>query len=209
MISIEMFYHKDEYFHYFITDIVYVVDISGSLTQADLNYSAEFLHDVTEHLTIGSSDIQISIVTFSSASNVRYDFNGLTTLSDVLTSLLRLTSLTTDGGTKTYLALNDSYDLLTSPSSGMRTGVNKTVVVLTDGKSDNLLYTRAAAENLHQNGVEVFSVGVGTEVSDDTTELNAIASDPDSYYQHAIDNFIYLCNMIPTLAVKLGKYVCY
>lgn len=190
-----------------ITDIVYVIDISGSLSQSDLNYSVEFLHDITEYLTIGSSDIQISIVTFSSVSTILYDFNNLTTLSDVLTSLLNLKSLTTSGGTKTYLALNDSYDLLTSPSSGMRTDINKTVVVLTDGRSDNLLYTRAAAENLHQNGMEVFSVGVGTEVSYDKTELNVIASDPDSYYQHDIDNFTYLCNMIPTLAVKLGKAI--
>ncbi|XP_062580699.1 collagen alpha-1(XIV) chain-like [Saccostrea cucullata] len=184
-------------------DIVYVIDISGSLSQSDLNYSVDFLDDITRYLAIDSSNSKISIVTFSSVSTVQNDFNSLSSQSDVLNALQNLKSLTTAGGTKTYLALNDSYDLLTSGSGGMRSGVNKTVVVLTDGKSDNLLYTQAAADNLHNNGIEVFSVGVGSDFTYDTTELNAIASDPDSYYQYAIENFTYLCNVVPALAVKL------
>lgn len=189
----------------YITDVVFVIDISGSLTQENLNYSVDFLYDVTEFLTIGPSDIKISIVTFSNTSVVRHDFNSLSTQSDVLSALQSLKSLTTAGGTKTYLALNESHGLLTQAPSGTRSGVNKTVVVVTDGRSDNLLLTRASATTLHNDGIEVFSVGVGIEVYYDKTELFAIASDPDSYYQHDMVNFIHLCNMVPTLASKLGK----
>ncbi|XP_022327611.2 uncharacterized protein LOC111126950 [Crassostrea virginica] len=184
-------------------DVVFVIDISGSLSQENLNYSVDLLYDVTEFLTIGPSDIKISIVTFSNTSVVRHNFNNLSTQSDVLSALQSLKSLTTAGGTKTYLALDESHDLLTQASSGMRSGANKTVVVLTDGRSDNLLLTRASATTLHNDGIEVFSVGVGTEVFYDKTELYAIASDPDSYYQHDMENFIHLCNMVPTLVSKL------
>lgn len=190
---------------FFLADVVFIIDTSGSLNQTDLEYSIDFLYDVTEFLTIGPSDIKISIVTFSNVSIVQHNFNSLSNKSDVLTALQNLKSITTAGGTKTYEALNDANSLFTSASSGRRTGVNQTVVVLTDGKSDNLLSTRAAADALHLQGIEVFSVGVGSEVVDDKTELYAIASDPDSYYQHDIENFIHLCNVVPTLAVKLGK----
>lgn len=189
----------------FLTDVVYIIDTSGSLNQTDLEYSLDFLYDVTNFLTIGSSDIKISIVTFSNVSIVQHDFNSLSDKDAVLAALVNLKSIKTAGGTKTYEALNDSNSLFTSASSGRRTGVNQTVVVLTDGKSDNLLSTRAAADTLHIQGIEVFSVGVGSEVVDDKTELYAIATDPDSYYQHDIENFIHLCNVVPTLALKLGK----
>lgn len=189
----------------FLADVVFIIDTSGSLNQTDLEYSIDFLYDVTNFLTIGPSDIKISIVTFSNVSIVQHDFNSLSSKSEVLAALQSLKSITTAGGTKTYAALNDSNSLFTSASSGRRTGVNQTVVVLTDGKSDNLLSTRAAADALHLQGIEVFSVGVGSEVVDDKTELYAIASDPDSYYQHDIENFIHLCNVVPTLALKLGK----
>lgn len=189
----------------FLTDVVYIIDTSGSLNQTDLEYSLDFLYDVTNFLTIGSSEIKISIVTFSNVSIVQHDFNSLSDKAAVLAALENLKSITTAGGTKTYEALNDANNLFTSASSGRRTGVNQTVVVLTDGKSDHLLSTRAAADTLHFQGIEVFAVGVGSEVVDDKTELYAIASDPDSYYQHDIENFIHLCNVVPTLALKLGK----
>lgn len=201
MLQIRFLFTRD----LFLADVVYIIDTSGSLNQTDLEYSLDFLYDVTNFLTIGSSDIKISIVTFSNVSIVQHDFNSLSDKDAVLAALVNLKSIKTAGGTKTYEALNDSNSLFTSASSGRRTGVNQTVVVLTDGKSDNLLSTRAAAENLQSQGIEVFSVGVGSEVVDDKTELYAIATDPDSYYQHDIENFIHLCNVVPTLALKLGK----
>lgn len=201
MLQIRFLFTRD----LFLADVVYIIDTSGSLNQTDLEYSLDFLYDVTNFLTIGSSDIKISIVTFSNVSIVQHDFNSLSDKDAVLAALVNLKSIKTAGGTKTYEALNDSNSLFTSASSGRRTGVNQTVVVLTDGKSDNLLSTRAAADTLHIQGIEVFSVGVGSEVVDDKTELYVIASDPDSYYQHDIENFIHLCNVVPTLALKLGK----
>lgn len=201
MLQIRFLFTRD----LFLADVVYIIDTSGSLNQTDLEYSVDFLYDVTNFLTIGSSDIKISIVTFSNVSIVQHDFNSLSDKDAVLAALVNLKSIKTAGGTKTYEALNDSNSLFTSASSGRRTGVNQTVVVLTDGKSDHLLSTRAAADTLHFQGIEVFAVGVGSEVVDDKTELYAIASDPDSYYQHDIENFIHLCNVVPTLALKLGK----
>lgn len=201
MLQIRFLFTRD----LFLADVVYIIDTSGSLNQTDLEYSVDFLYDVTDFLTIGSSDIKISIVTFSNVSIVQHDFNSLSDKAAVLAALVNLKSITTAGGTKTYEALNDANNLFTSASSGRRTGVNQTVVVLTDGKSDNLLSTRAAADTLQFQGIEVFAVGVGSEVVDDKTELYAIASDPDSYYQHDIENFIHLCNVVPTLALKLGK----
>lgn len=201
MLQIRFLFTRD----LFLADVVYIIDTSGSLNQTDLEYSVDFLYDVTNFLTIGSSDIKISIVTFSNVSIVQHDFNSFSDKAAVLAALVNLKSITTAGGTKTYEALNDANNLFTSASSGRRSGVNQTVVVLTDGKSDNLLSTRAAADTLQFQGIEVFAVGVGSEVVDDKTELYAIATDPDSYYQHDIENFIHLCNVVPTLALKLGK----
>ena len=66
---------------------------------------------------------------------------------------------------------------------------------------------QAAADNLRSTHpvIEVFTVGIGSELLTYPADLENIANDPDSYYLHYMEDFLYLCNLVPTIVPKLGK----
>ncbi|WAR30023.1 MATN1-like protein [Mya arenaria] len=72
----------------------------------------------------------------------------------------------------------DAYTTIFNQNNGDRPGIPNIAIVVTDGRSTNRPNTLAEAQKLRNSGVQVFAVGVGGGV--DTSELNAIASDPDS-----------------------------
>ena len=63
------------------------------------------------------------------------------------------------------------------------------VVVLTDGVSNSPTGTISSAYALHTKDVTVFAAGVGDQVN--TSELEAIASDPDCNHLVLLPNFDY------------------
>ena len=103
----------------------------------------DFLSNITDYLTIGNTETQISMVTFSNETVERWDLNDHLTKSSLLSEISNLkTIITPCCGTKTYDALDYVTNTLLTTGKGLRTNVNTTVVVLTDGKSDNLLLTQ-------------------------------------------------------------------
>lgn len=189
-------------------DVVYVMDRSGSVREADFDESVDFVYNVTEYLAIGTSEMQVSIVIFSSSHSEKFDLNDFTTKSDLLNAIKNLRGTTTTGKTYTYDAIDYVRDNSFTSAKGGRSGANRTVVILTDGLSNNITRTITAADELRSGlGAEVFAIGIGSTVSKSNDELRGIASDPDSYYVHYIDTFIYLCNLIPALVPKLDSTV--
>lgn len=181
------------------------MDRSGSVKEADFDESVDFVYNVTEYLAIGTSEMQVSIVIFSSSHSEEFDLNDFTSKSDLLNAIKNLRGTRTTGKTYTYDAIDYVKDNSFTSAKGGRSGANRTVVILTDGLSNNFTRTVTAADELRAGlGAEVFAIGIGSTVSKSNDELKGIASDPDSYYVHYIDTFVYLCNLIPALVPKLG-----
>lgn len=181
------------------------MDRSGSVKEADFDESVDFVYNVTEYLAIGTSEMQVSIVIFSSSHSEEFDLNDFTTKADLLNAIKNLRGTRTTGKTYTYDAIDYVRENSFSSAKGGRSGANRTVVILTDGLSNNFTRTVTAADELRAGlGAEVFAIGIGSTVSKSNDELKGIASDPDSYYVHYIDTFVYLCNLIPALVPKLG-----
>ena len=65
------------------------------------------------------------------------------------------------------------------------------LIVLTDGRSTDKQATLAAAAELHKTNVNVFAIGVGSNV--DQAELEAIASKPQNVFN--VQNFDALDNI--------------
>ncbi|XP_062568238.1 uncharacterized protein LOC134230425 [Saccostrea cucullata] len=184
------------------------MDKSGSVKETDFDESVDFVYNVTEYLAIGSSDMQVSIVVFSSSYTEEFDLNDHTTKSDLLNAIKNLRGTRTTGRTYTYDAIDYVREYSFTSAKGGRTGANRTVVILTDGLSNNGTRTITAADNLRTEvGAEVFAIGIGSTVSKSNEELKGIANDPDSYYVHYIDTFVYLCNLVPALVPKLDSTV--
>lgn len=189
-------------------DVVYVMDRSGSVKEADFDESVDFVYNVTEYLAIGTSEMQVSIVIFSSSHSEEFDLNDFTSKADLLNAIKNLRGTRTTGKTYTYDAIDYVKDTSFTSAKGGRSGANRTVVILTDGLSNNFTRTVTAADELRAGlGAEVFAIGIGSTVSKSNDELKGIASDPDSYYVHYIDTFVYLCNLIPALVPKLDSTV--
>lgn len=189
-------------------DVVYVMDRSGSVKEADFDESVDFVYNVTDYLAIGTSEMQVSIVIFSSSHTEEFDLNDFTTKADLLNAIKNLRGTRTTGKTYTYDAIDYVKDNSFTSAKGGRSGANRTVVILTDGLSNNFTRTVTAADELRAGlGAEVFAIGIGSTVSKSNDELKGIASDPDSYYVHYIDTFVYLCNLIPALVPKLDSTV--
>lgn len=190
---------------YVFSDIVFVVDRSGSLTSDDINGTIDFIYNVTSYLDIGSDNVKISIVSFNDEVHTEIKFNDYSTKEELLIAIANLKGMSTNGGTYTYDALNHVRNS-TLTSDGARDDAEKLVVVMTDGASIDLVATIAMADKLRSDlSAELFSIAVGSKP--DQIEIDGIANDPDNYYVHSVSDFLYLCNMIPSLVLKLGRYL--
>lgn len=113
-----------------------------------------------------------------------------------------------EGGTNTAEALEFVGSNSFQAVNGGRRDANRTVVLLTDGESANPTNTVHQAELLKASkNVQIFALGIGTAVSGGNNEIRGIASDPDSYFVQNVDSFLYLCNLVPAMVPKLGRYL--
>lgn len=69
------------------------------------------------------------------------------------------------GGTNTSFGLKFVRDNSFKPQNGARTNATKIVIVITDGQSADSAATKHEAQLLHHQGVLVYAVGVGSDVS--------------------------------------------
>ncbi|VDI82439.1 Hypothetical predicted protein [Mytilus galloprovincialis] len=185
-----------------LKDVVYVIDRSGSVTESNFNEAVNFIYMVTEYLTIGNDAIMVSIVTYSDSNRLEFAFNAYSTNTSLLAAINSLSGTVTTGSTHTGEALQYVQSNILQISNGARTGVDKVVVVLTDGASNGVIDPGTAADSLRSEGVEVFAVGIGTS---HLNELQDIANDPASYHVMYVSEFIYLCGLIPALVPKLDS----
>lgn len=193
---------------FYISDVVFVVDTSGSIAQSDFDMAIDFLYDVVNTLTIGTADVQISVVTFSDTTVDQFDLNHYTIKANLLAAITALkSSITTLGGTFTADALNYVQGTSFTATHGKRGAADSIVVVMTDGLSSNTLNTKNAAENIRSTITDsiIYALGVGSALSSTTQELLYIINDTDTSRVLYTSSFVYICNLVPSIAVAIGK----
>ena len=72
-------------------------------------------------------------------------------------------------------------------ANGDRSNVPNIGVVLSDGVSNDASYTATQAANARNAGITLFSIGIGSGIP--MSELNEIATDPDSDHVFAVSSF--------------------
>ena len=191
-----------------LSDIVIVLDTSHSLEQNEIVEAIDFIYNVTQWLTVGTSDILISVVTFSTDVTEQFPLSSYSDRTTLLSAIQSLSSLTPSGATYTFDAL--TYVKTTSflAINGGRSSAAKAVLVMTDGQSTNYPSTKQEADQIRSDlSAEVFAIGIGDAgTPTNNIEIPAIASDPDSYYTYYVESFEFLCSIIPSIVPKLGEY---
>jgi hypothetical protein len=179
-----------------VFDLMVVMDGSGSIDPADFDLQKQFVNELVSSFNVSANFAHFGIVQFSSQNLGRVEI-GLSddpaAITAAVTNIVQIQGLT---DIEEGLTLANSEIV-----SAGRPGVPSVIVLLTDGQHNEGGDPITTADDIKSHGTLIFSVGVGTGI--DITELNAIASDPDSEFVFLAQNFQDLQNIVNSLADKV------
>lgn len=164
------------------TDVVFVIDSSGSIGADNYQHVREYTYNFTQGLLSGNADSRVGLILFSNTATVDISLN-FTEETALLSEIRNLPYISGSTNTPEALCLLKTLDWRSSVS------VLRTVVVLTDGQSNQYSTSctdgnggqgtvNSTATEVHnlEPPVTVFAVGVADYR---LSELNVIATSPD------------------------------
>ena len=154
-------------------DIVFALDSSGSVGMEAFTDILNFVADVVDQYVIGPDSTRVSIVRYSGIAQLIISLDQFTTKETLVGAILNTDFI--PGTTNTASAIGLARQQLVSNG---RPSAKQILIVVTDGKSDDLTSTVSEANAAKGLGIEVFSMGIGSGINID--EINAIASTPVS-----------------------------
>ena len=177
------------------TDLVLVLDESGSISASDFGTLKAFANSVVNAVASDGLFTQggrVGVVSFAS---------GQETIIGLSTSQANVNTAITNnpqsaGSTCISCGLNQAASILPHAA-----GRNQVVIVITDGNANGGDPTLAAATAL-QSEAEVFAVGVGSGINQST--LNTIASAPDATHTFPVANFGSLAAILQALVAAVN-----
>ena len=156
-----------------LADIVFILDGSSSIGDADFEKAKRFLYKFIEALNVRPAGIRVGLVQFADNPYKEFLLGEYTNKNDLLEKVNKL--IYRKGGTATGKALRfvqDNYFSQVRATRGQN--VPQIAVVITDG--DSIDDMKTPAMELRSKGVLIFTIGVGANLN--TTELKSIASKP-------------------------------
>ena len=188
----DLLYDEDGEDNFKGIDVVFAIDSSGSMSYNDSNNVRKTVtKNFFDHFT---NDDRAAIVDFDNWAYVVTPFT-----SDKSTLEKAVDKIDSYGGTNLSSAISAGIDLFTS-SSYKNDGHAKYIILLTDGEGD---YSNIYTEEAQREGITIFTVGLGDEVSVDL--LKDIATGTGGQYYHA-DEADKLYGIFDTIADKTDLY---
>ncbi|KAH3873207.1 hypothetical protein DPMN_036436 [Dreissena polymorpha] len=162
------------------TDLIFVLDGSGSEGQDNFNKQLAFVSNFTNQFKIGQNTTRVALVTFATDVTNEFYLGRYNANSSVIHAIQQ--AQYPNGETNTHLALDHVRLQSLSPHNGAERNVSKVVFVLTDGHSNEPDATRRASFELKKDPqVTVVAIGIGSGVGD--KELREIASDANHTFR--------------------------
>ncbi|KAM4702646.1 von Willebrand factor A domain-containing protein 2 [Rhinophrynus dorsalis] len=138
-------------------DLVVVMDASAAVGQERFDRLRNFVTMISLQFDINRDVTQMGLVTYSNRPATVFGLDTYDTSSSLLQAINRASYI---GGTSsTGNALLHVYNEVMTIQKGARPGVNKAVIVITDGREAE--DASLPAQKLRDNGISVFAVGVG------------------------------------------------
>uniref|UniRef100_A0A672SQM2 Collagen, type VII, alpha 1 n=1 Tax=Sinocyclocheilus grahami TaxID=75366 RepID=A0A672SQM2_SINGR len=177
-------------------DIVLLVDGSSSIGRANFVLVKNFMAGIVKPFArvVGPSGIRFGTVQYSDTARVEFTFTTYLNGTELITAIENINYK--GGNTRTGAGLKYIADNFFSPSS-LR-DVPKITILITDGKSQDSV--QEPSQKLRSLGVKIFAVGIK---SADPTELNRIASPPQSEFTSQIGNFKALSSLLPLVSRRV------
>uniref|UniRef100_A0AAZ3QSV0 Collagen, type XIV, alpha 1b n=1 Tax=Oncorhynchus tshawytscha TaxID=74940 RepID=A0AAZ3QSV0_ONCTS len=163
-------------------DLAFLVDGSWSIGDESFLKIIRFLYSTTGALdTIGPDGTQVAIVQFSDDARTEFKLNSYDNKERLLEAINRISYK--GGNTKTGLAIRHVKDTIFTVGGGIRRGIPKVVVVLTDGRSQDDV--NKVSKEMQMEGYIVFAIGFADA---DYGELVSIASKPSERHVFFVDD---------------------
>ena len=142
------------------TDIIFVLDESGSIGSADFNLMKSFVSQLVGRLDIDSGNTRVGLVTFSSSVGTSFNLNAYSTVASVQAAVDSLRY--GGGGTNTAAALAHVRTTMLTSAAGDRSDVPNVVVVLTDGRSASAVRTVVSIQYVYSETNFILIVNLNT-----------------------------------------------
>ncbi|XP_074921978.1 integrin alpha-D-like isoform X1 [Chelonoidis abingdonii] len=184
------------------TDIVLLIDGSGSIKLVDFEKMKKFLSEIMKRFR--STDTQFALMQYSHSFRDHFDFAQYRRSRDPDSLLKSVWQLR--GATHTASAIQKVVRELFTSGRGIRDEATKVLIVITEGEKtgDTLSYSDAVPE-AERAGIVRYAIGVGDAFSRDTAqqELHEVASKPSDEHVFQVDNFDALLGIQSQLQEKI------
>ncbi|KAG9476083.1 hypothetical protein GDO78_002913 [Eleutherodactylus coqui] len=170
-------------------DIVFLIDSSASIEDADFKKTKEFLETFVEQAEIGPDRVQIGVIQFSSETKVEFPLNRYMQKDELLAAISSIRQM--QQGTMTGVALENTLPYFTAANGG-RPNTKQYLIIITDGEAQDEVAQPAAA--IRKHGVEIYAIGV---MDANNTQLLEIAGQEDRvYFEDSFDTIAFLHKII-------------
>ncbi|KAI5606554.1 collagen alpha-6(VI) chain, partial [Silurus asotus] len=157
-------------------DIVFIVDVSDSISGLNSKLVRDFLHRMINGLNVNRTDtVRVGMVLYSDTPTAEFYLNTFDYKDDILQYIQLLPFR--GGKSNTSKALKFAREKVFTKETGSRRdfGVQQIAVVITEG--DSLDNVTVQATELRRSGVQVYALGV---TKDNVEQLKEIASYPSN-----------------------------
>ncbi|KAJ8394654.1 hypothetical protein AAFF_G00044570 [Aldrovandia affinis] len=179
-------------------DLAFLVDGSWSIGDDNFQKIIRFLYSTTGALDrIGPDGTQVAIAQFSDDARTEFKLNSYDDKETLLDAIQRI--MYKGGNTKTGRAIKHVKDAIFTVEGGVRRGVPKVLVVLTDGRSQDDV--NKVAKEMQIEGYIIFAIGFADA---DYGELVNIASKPIERHVFFVDDL----DAFTKIEEQLITFVC-
>ncbi|EDQ91315.1 uncharacterized protein MONBRDRAFT_23588 [Monosiga brevicollis MX1] len=160
-------------------DVLFVLDASGSVGQANFNLAQQFVISAVSQLDVGLAAIRVAGMMFHAEALPQFDFDDYTSAAQVQNAVANFNyPVNENWGTATGNALDSIRTNLLQASAGYRGG-EVVVYFITDGVSqESPSVVESAAQALRATGAQVMAIGITDQI--DETQLEVIAGSADN-----------------------------
>lgn len=167
-------------------DIVFLLDTSASMWEQDFDKQVVFVEHIVNHLPVSERGVHVAVSSFGSDVSTHVFLNSYFDKNNLIDAISTIQYR--GGRTKTQSAIRHARKVLFNTKHGGRDGVEQILIVITDGRSTDLVETAFEASMCRSLGMKLISVGVGHDV--DEFELSYIASEHNGEkIVFSVDNF--------------------
>ncbi|KAM9817345.1 von Willebrand factor A domain-containing protein 2 [Neosynchiropus ocellatus] len=138
-------------------DLVFVLDASAGVGRENFDSLRDFVRSLTVQFDISRDVAQVALVVYSHQPMTAFKLDTHDTGSAVMTAIGKTSYM--GGVASTGSALLHVQSSVMTIANGARPGVNKAVVLVTDGSGDEDAV--APAQRIRDSGVSLFVIGVG------------------------------------------------